>query len=331
MKAIVCPAKDHPLELQELPTPVPGKNEVLVQVKAAAFNHRDYWIQKGQYANLRYPIVLGSDGSGIVTALGEEADQSWLHKEVVINPGMNWGDDPAYHSRDFTILGLPRQGCFAEYVTVPATCLHEKPAHLSFEEAAALPLAGATGYRALFTRGQLAATQTLLLTGIGGGVALMMLQMAVAIGARVYVTSGSDDKIARAQQLGAITGVNYKMEGWHKLLQASSNGFDVIADSAAGDGFKHFVDLAKPGGRIVLYGGTQGAITSLNPQKIFWKQLHILGTTMATPDEFKAMLALFRQYRIKPVIDEIFPLAQAEKAIRKMDHAAQFGKLVLKV
>ncbi|RFM25877.1 zinc-binding dehydrogenase [Deminuibacter soli] len=329
MLALVCPDKEQPFVVQEVPLPQVEKNEVLVQVKAAAINHRDYWIQKGQYANLRYPAILGSDGSGIVAAVGEAVNEHWLGKEVIINPAMNWGNNPAFNGPDFTILGLPRQGCFAEYVSVPVTQVHAKPTHLSFEQAAAIPLSGLTGYRALFTRAQLKPGDTLLLTGIGGGTALLMLQMAVAIGVQVYVTSGNDAKIDKAVQLGAAGGVNYTMNGWHKLLQAMVNGFDVIADSAAGDGFKNFVDLAKPGGRIVFFGGTQGPITTLNPQKIFWKQLNILGSTMGTPEEFSAMVALFQQYRIQPVIDEILSFENAEHAIRKMDDATQFGKLVL--
>jgi NADPH:quinone reductase-like Zn-dependent oxidoreductase len=248
-----------------------------------------------------------------------------------MNPGLNWGDNPDVHSRSFKMLGLPDDGCFAEFVKVPASALFPKPAYLSFEEAAALPLAGLTGYRALFTKGSLKKGDHVLLTGIGGGVALMMLQMAVAVGAHVHVTSGDDAKIEKAKKLGAIGGVNYKTEGWHKLLQASSEGFDLIVDSAGGDGFRHFIDLAKPGGRIVFYGGTQGAITNLNPQKMFWKQLQVKGTTMGTPEEFEAMLQLFETHRIHPVIDAVYSMEEADIAIHKMENASQFGKIVLRM
>jgi NADPH:quinone reductase-like Zn-dependent oxidoreductase len=311
--------------------PVAGEGEVIVQVKAAAFNHRDWWIRQGQYANLRYPIILGSDGSGVVYEVGEGVSIDWLHKEVVMNPGMNWGDDPAVHSRAFKMLGLPDDGCFAEFVKVPATALFPKPSYLSFQEAAALPLAALTGYRALFTKGELKKGDHVLLTGIGGGVALMMLQMAVAVGAHVYVTSGDDAKIEKAKKLGAAGGVNYRTEGWHKLLQVSTEGFDLIVDSAGGDSFRHFIDLAKPAGRIVFFGGTQGAITNLNPQKMFWKQLQIKGTTMGTPEEFEAMLQLFETHRIRPVVDAVYPMEQADIAIHKMENASQFGKIVLRM
>lgn len=329
MKAVNLLDKEQPLVWQDVETPTPHLGEVQVNIKSAAFNHRDLWIQKGQYAGLRYPIILGSDGAGVVSAVGEGADGDWIGKEVIINPGMNWGADPNFHSRDFKILGLPNNGTFAEYVVIPETALFTKPAYLSWAQAAAIPLAGLTGYRALFTRGQVKPGDKVLISGIGGGVALIVMQMALAIGAEVYVTSGCDDKIEKAVKLGAKLGVNYKMNGWHKLFQSAVEGFDVIIDSAAGDGFKNFVELAKPGGRIVFYGGTQGPISSLNPQKIFWKHLQIIGTTMGTPDEFASMVALFEKHQIQPVIDEVFSFEEAERGIRKMDDATQFGKIVL--
>ena len=330
MKAVILKDKNEPLVWDETEKPAPSNGEVLVRIKAAAFNHRDLWIQKGQYAGLRYPIILGSDGSGIVIKLGDGVNDSWLNKEVIINPGMNWGNNPNFHDRHFKILGLPDNGTFAEYVKVPADYLYAKPDYLSFEEAAAIPLAGLTGYRALFSRGEVKQGDKVLITGIGGGVALMVLKMALAIGADVYVTSGSDEKIERAVALGAKLGVNYKISSWYKLFQSAVEGFDVIIDSAAGDDFKHLIELANPGGKIVFYGGTQGPISTLNPQKIFWKHLSILGTTMGTQKEFAAMLSLFETHKIKPVIDEVFDMANAEKAIRKMDNAAQFGKIVLR-
>ena len=330
MHAVILQDKNEPLVWKEADKPQPAEGEVLVRIKAAAFNHRDLWIQKGQYAGIRYPIILGSDGSGIVVELGDGVIDSWLNKEVIINPGMNWGNDPNFHDRHFKILGLPDNGTFADYVKVPAEYLYEKPAYLTFEEAASIPLAGLTAYRALFTRGQVKQGDKVLITGIGGGVALMVLKMALAAGAEVYVTSGSDEKIERAVALGAKLGVNYKMSGWYKLFQSAVEGFDIIIDSAAGDDFKYLVDLANPGGKIVFYGGTQGPITTLNPQKIFWKHLSILGTTMGTPQEFAAMLNLFETHKIKPVIDEVFDMQNAEQAIRKMDDAAQFGKIVLR-
>jgi NADPH:quinone reductase-like Zn-dependent oxidoreductase len=331
MIAAQCTGPQQPLTLAQMPIPEPGAGEALLRLSHAALNRRDWWIQQGQYANLRYPIVLGSDGCGRVEAVGSGVSPEWMDKRVVVNPGFGWGSNPAYHSKDFTILGLPKDGTLAQYVVVPVSHLYHAPAHLTDAQAAALPLAGLTGYRALFTKGQLQPGDTVLITGIGGGVALMMLQMAVAAGAEVFVTSGDDEKIDRAVALGAKLGVNYNMSGWHKLLQQASNGFDLMVDSAGGEGFRHFVDLAKPGGRIVFFGGTQGAINGLNPQKMYWKQLQLLGTTMGTPEEFGQMLNLFADEQIVPVVDEVFPLDRVNDAFDTLGRSSQFGKLVVAI
>lgn len=330
MKAIVLEAADKPLVLKEVEKPKLDSGEVLVQLKAAALNRRDYWITTGKYAGIKYPSILGSDGSGIVAEAASDADKGWLNKEVVINPCHNWGSHPEYQNRDFTILGLPEDGTFAEYVKVKAEYLYPKPTHLSWEQAAALPLAGMTTYRALFTKGKAKKGDKVLITGIGGGTGTFALQWAVAAGCLVFVTSGSGKKIERARQLGAAAGVNYKAQDWAEELQHLAGGFDVIIDSALGDGFAKLLDLSNPGARIVIFGGTAGNIPALNGRKIFWKQLQLLGTTMGSPEDFKGMIDLVNQHKIVPVIDEIFPLSQAQNAVSKMENSSQFGKIVLK-
>ena len=331
MKAIVLEAADKPLTLKEVETPVLAADEVLVQIKAAALNRRDYWITIGKYAGIKYPSILGSDGSGIVAQIGDNVDKTWLDKEVIINPCHNWGTHPDYQNRDFTILGLPENGTFSEYVKVKAEYLYPKPPHLSWEQAAALPLAGLTTYRALFTKGKAKKGDKVLITGIGGGTGTFALQWAIAAGCQVFVTSGSGDKIQRAKDLGASAGVCYKAQDWAQELQHFSGGFDVIIDSALGNGFDKLLDISNPGARIVFFGGTAGNIPPLNGRKIFWKQLQILGTTMGSPDDFKGMVDLVNKHKIIPVVDEVFPLANAQKAIDKMADSTQFGKLVLKV
>ncbi|HEY9004254.1 MAG TPA: zinc-binding dehydrogenase [Mucilaginibacter sp.] len=329
MKAVVLEAADKPLVYKEVDTPTLAADEVLVQIKAAALNRRDYWITVGKYAGIKYPSILGSDGSGIVAQIGDSVDKSWLNQEVIINPCHNWGNHPDYQNRDFSILGLPEDGTFAEYVKVKAEYLYHKPSHLSWEQAAALPLAGLTTYRALFTKGQAKKGDTVLITGIGGGTGTFALQWALAAGCKVFVTSGSGEKIQRAKEMGASAGVCYKAQDWAQELQHFSGGFDVIIDSALGNGFEKLLDLSNPGGRIVFFGGTAGNIPPLNGRKIFWKQLQILGTTMGSQDDFKGMVDLVNKHKIIPVIDEIFPLANAQKAIDKMENSSQFGKLVL--
>lgn len=332
MHALVLAGIDQPAVLQEVPTPQPGPGQVQVLLQAAALNHRDVWIQKGQYAGLKFPIILGSDGAGVVTALGAGVDASLLEQAVIINPGHHWGSNPAAQGREFQILGLPQDGTFAEYVCVPAEYVRAKPEYLSFEAAATLPLGGLTAYRALFTRANLQPNERVLINGIGGGVALLALQMAVAVGAEVWVTSGSEEKIARAVELGAQGGISYKTEKWPATLtKQAGGGFDVLVDSAAGPGFNDLIDAANPGGRIVFYGATHGDIPELAARKVFWKQLSLLGSTMGTPQDFAGMVNLFEQHQIQPVIDETFPLAEGEQALRRMADGLQFGKLVLKI
>lgn len=183
MKAIVSTGAGEALQSVEMPIPKPQKGEVLVKLKAAAINHRDWLIQKGQYVNLKYPIVPGSDGAGRIQLLGENVENCIVDQEVIINPALNWGDNNNAAGKDFKILGLPENGCFAEYVVVPASAIYPKPSHLSFEEAAALPLCGLTGYRALVTRGKVSKGQKVLITGIGGAVAQAIMQFAQALDA----------------------------------------------------------------------------------------------------------------------------------------------------
>lgn len=331
MKAIVLDGINLPLTIKNVSKPKLKANEVLVKLKAAALNRRDYWIQKGQYAGLKFPIILGSDGAGVVAEVGSESEKEWIGKEVLINPSLNWGESEAAQSTTFHILGLPQDGTFAEYVSVPLQNLHIMPPHLTFEEAAAIPLAGLTAWRALFSRAHLKRGERLLLAGVGGGVASFALQWAVLAGAEVYVTSSKREKIRKALDLGAKAGALYTDKNWANKIHPN-DGFDVIVDSAIGEGFNNYIELAKPGGRIVFYGATaSGNLPELNARKIFWKQLSILGSTMGSPKDFHDMLAFVNKHQLKPVIDSIFPLAHAEEAVRKMDRSEQFGKLVLRV
>jgi NADPH:quinone reductase-like Zn-dependent oxidoreductase len=217
-------------------------------------------------------------------------------------------------------------------VKVPAENVYPKPEYLTWEEAAALPLAALTAYRALFTRGRLQPGETVFIPGIGGGVATFLLQIAVAAGARVFVSSRSDDKIKRALELGAAGGVNVNSEKWVKELQERMDGqADLCVDSVGGDTFSHLLRIAKPGGRIVTFGATRGPVPNLLMPLIFLKQLDILGSTMGTAEEFEQMLAFFRKHEIRPVIDKSFPLEQASEAVKRMQEGDQFGKILLDI
>lgn len=329
MKAIVLEAKGKPMSIAEAEKGYLLQGLVEVEMKAAALNHRDLWITKGLYAGIKYPMVLGSDGAGMVKAVAKNLDASLIGKEVIINPSLNWGNDEACQSNDYRILGLPDYGTFSESVIVPVENILPMPAHLTFSQAAALPLAGLTAYRALFSRAQTRPGDKVLITGAGGGVAQFALQFALAIGCEVWVSSGSEAKIALAKALGASGGANYRQEGWAKQLKAAAGGFDVIIDGAAGKGFADLVELAANGGRIAIYGGTTGPIEAVSPQKIFWKQLSILGSTMGSPTDFHNMLRFVEDHKIVPVIDEVMPWQEFQSAFDKMEAGLQNGKLVL--
>lgn len=287
------------------------------KVLYSALNHRDLWIVKGQYGKIKYPVVLGSDGL-------VEVD----NKKYIVNPGLQWGDKQAYQSGNFDILGMPSQGCFAEKVAVPREYLFAKPEHLSDEEAAALPLAGLTAYRAMFSRADLQKGERVFISGIGGGVALFAMQFAIAHGAEVFVSSSSEYKIDQAKNLGARGGFLYTDDDMHKQVLKHVGPMDVIIDSAGGPGFSKLVNITAKGARISIYGGTVGK-ASFSPQRLFWNQASILGTTMGSPQDFKEMVDFVAAHKITPVVDQVFPLNQLDKALERMSEGEQFGKIVI--
>jgi NADPH:quinone reductase-like Zn-dependent oxidoreductase len=317
------------LAVVDLPEPRPGAGEVVVTLRAAALNHRDVWILAGQYAGLTFPCVPGSDGAGVVSAVGTGVDPAWLGREVILYPSLEWGRDQRAQGPQFTILGMPRAGTLAEQVAIPAAQLTLKPAYLTWEEAAALPLAGLTAYRAVFSRGNLQSQERILISGIGGGVAQCALQFAVAAGAEVWVTSSSPEKIARAVALGARGGFDYRDAGWVAAALQQAGPFDLVIDSAGGEGFGRLVDVTAPGGRIAFFGATRGD-AALPVRKVYWRQISLLGTTMGSPADWAAMVGFVERHRLRPVISDVFPLAQAGEAFALMERGAQCGKIVVK-
>ena len=332
MQAIIFNKPDEPCRSMQAKKPEPTADEVLIKIKAAALNRRDYWIKKGIYQGAGFPCIPGSDGAGIVEKTGANVNKDWLNKEVIINPGLNWGDNQDYHSKDFHILGLPTQGTMAQYIAVPVENVYEKPGKWSFEKAAALPLAALTAYRALFARAGLKKGDKVFITGAGGGVAVFLIQFAVASGAEVFVSSSSEKKIKKATQLGAHNGVLYNQDGWEFELEKMAKGkFDIIVDSAGGKNFEKLLGLLDIGGKIVIFGGTAGKIPEFTPAKLFWKQASILGTTMGSPADFENMLTFVQEKNIEPVIDKIFPMMDAELAFKHMENHEQFGKIVINI
>lgn len=331
MKALVLTSVDGALEFREADDPVPAPGEALVRLRAAAANRRDFWITRGGYPNIKAPCVLGSDGAGILEKVGEGVDSSLMGKEVLINPSLHWGENQSVQGQDFRILGMPDNGTFADYITVPISQIVEKPPHLSFHEAAALPLAALTAYRALFSRGQLHSNESILITGIGGGVATIALKMAHAVGARVFVSSSSEEKIAKAVTLGAVSGVNYTEQQWSDKFLSDYERVDMVLDGAAGESFGDLLPLVRPGGRVVSYGGTAGPSVAFPIRYHFWNQLQLIGSTMGSSSDFEKMISFVTTHELKPVIHSICPLDEGASLISSMETSGQFGKLVMEI
>jgi NADPH:quinone reductase-like Zn-dependent oxidoreductase len=317
------------LSLSDIPAPIPGPRDVLISLKAAAINHRDLhlfsWDPEG-------PFTLGSDGAGIVAEAGPQA-ANWLPgDEVIINPSLNWGPREDAYGPDWSIIGWPRDGTLAESIAVPSENVFAKPAHLTFEQAAALPMAGVTAYRALVPRAQMQAGERVLIHGIGGGVALLALQFALALGAKVMVTSTSDDKLSRAAAMGADFGVNSRQGDWVTAAQewSGGTGVDVVIESLGGDALARSLKALRHGGRLVTFGATSDAHANIKVSLVYWHQLSILGATMGSPADFAAMLALVNTHRIEPVVDSVWPMSDGCRAFERLARGEQFGKIVVR-
>ena len=306
---------------ENTPKPVFRSEMALVQLKHSALNRRDQWIVQGAYPNIESSI-LGSDGCGVLL----QGPEHLQNKEVIICPSLDWGTHEEYQSKNYHILGMPSDGTFAEYCLVPQNNIFAKPTHLSSKQAAAIPLAGLTAWRALITKGRCSAQSRVLITGAGGGVSTFACQLAIAIGAEVWVTSSSEDKIQTSIRLGARGGVNYTEEGWEKKLPKN---IDIIIDGAGGKGFGTLIRLISMGGRIVFYGGTVGAWPSIRPQHLFFKQAQIMGSTMGSPKEFTELCLFIEQHQITPVIDSCFPMEQYQNAFSALLSKNRIGKVIL--
>ena len=318
------------LSVEEIPRPEPGVGELRVRVEAAALNRRDAFIARGLYPGIALPCTLGSDGCGIVDALGEGASGWQPGDAVVIDPMLDWGGNERIWADGSGILGMPRQGTLAQYICVPATNVHAKPAHLDAIHAAALPLAGVTAFRALVSRAGLQPGETLLIPGIGSGVQSFALLFARALGARMIVTSSSDEKLARARDLGADVTLNYVTDPqWWKAAKAAGP-IDLAIDGSGGQTLGRILDLVRPGGRVAIYGGTGGDAT-IRPFSIFWKQLDVLGSSMGSPQDFAAMLDFVGRYSIEPIVGALFPLAQVGDAVARLESGVNFGKVVITI
>ncbi|MER3409394.1 MAG: alcohol dehydrogenase [Thermoleophilia bacterium] len=327
MKAVRIHEEGGPevLRYEEVADPSPGAGEVLVRLRAASLNHLDLWLRKG-LPSVPKPRILGADGAGLVEALGSGVEGFQVGQAVVINPGIE-------RDGQILILGEHCDGTHAELVAVPATNVYPLPPGLSFEEGAAFPLVFETAYRMLVTKAGLREGEWVLVWGVGGGVASAAFQIAKALGARVIATSGSDDKLARAAELGADVTVNHRGGDVKAAVQEATQGrgADVVVEHVGEATWRTSLDVAGRGGRIVVCGATSGPNPPAALHRVWWKELVIYGSTMGTKADFEGAYALLASGRAKPMVDSVFPLSQARAAHERLESGDQFGKIILRI
>jgi len=303
------------LRYEDAPDPVPGEGEVLVELRAASLNHLDLWLRAGK-PSVPKPRILGADGAGVIAGTDER---------VVINPGLA-------HEGGIHVLGEHCDGTHAELVAVPRSAVHPIPDGLSFEEAAAFPLVFETAYRMLVTKASLQPGEWVLIWGIGSGVATAALAIAKALGAQAVVTSSSETKLARARELGADATVDHATEDVPaRVRELTGGGAHVVVEHVGEATWARSLASARAGGRIVVCGATSGPNPPAALHRIWWRELEIYGSTMGTPADFQGAYDLIAAGRARPVVDSVFPLAEARAAHERMERGEQLGKIVLRI
>ncbi len=321
MQAIVTRAHGGPevLGFETVPDPVARSGDAVVELRYCALNNHDVFVREGSLP-IALPRILGIDGAGIRRDTGES---------VVILPSMDWGDDRRRQGIQYHVLGDRIDGTYAQLVAVPQSNLFPKPARLSWAEAAALPVAGLTAYRALFTRARLGRGETLVVLGAGSGVSTFVVSLGVAAGATVLVTSSSAEKIGRAIELGAAGGVNYTRDGWVKeVIERTGGGADVVIDAVGAD-HESSLQCAAPGGRVVVFGAQPGTHSVFDTRRFFLAQQTLLGTTLGDATDFAELLALIDHSSWRPVIDSKWNLEDMAEAHRYLASGQHFGKVVV--
>lgn len=331
---------DH-LRLQDHPAPeLQAPDEVRVRIHSAALNRLDLWVLSGiPGVDYRFPRVAGSDGAGVVESVGSRVTSVQVGDRVMLNPGVacgacSWcarGEEPVCPS--FQILGEHRDGTVAEYVVVPERNLAPVPPRMSWARAAAFPLATLTAWRMLTTRARLQAGERVLIWGIGGGVALAALAIARHLGAETIVTSSSDAKLARARELGATVTLNHATQDVPREIRAltGKRGVDVVVDTVGEATWERSLRSLGRLGRLVTCGATSGPMVTTDARKLFWYQWSILGSTMGSTAEFRAVAALAAEGALWPEVDRVVPFVRAREAYERLESGGQLGKVVIEV
>jgi NADPH:quinone reductase-like Zn-dependent oxidoreductase len=341
MKAVVFHEHGAPevLSYEDRPDPLIKAHEVLVEVRACALNHLDVWARGGLPGiEIELPHILGNDIAGVVREVGEVVDWVKPGDEVLLQPGVSCGHCiECLSGRDnlcpaYDILGYRRDGGYAELVAAPAVNVIAKPKNLSFEEAAALPLVTLTAWHMLVTRAQLQPGEDVLIHAAGSGVGSIAIQIAKLRGARVIATAGSDEKLAKARELGADEVVNYTRDDWAREIRRLTNkkGCEIVFEHTGAATWEGSINALAKNGRLVTCGATSGYDAHTDLRQIFYRHLSLLGSFMGSKSELLAAMKFVGRGQIRAVIDQVLPLAEARRAHELMQDRAQFGKLVLR-
>lgn len=325
------------VRIEQVRRPDPGPGEVLLQVRAAAMNHLDLWVRRGIPIETTMPHIGGSDVAGIVAEVGQGVDPARVGERVVLNPSL-WcgrcrecarGEEPLCVR--YRILGEHTDGGFAEFVAAPALNAYVIPDEMAFEDAAALPISYQTAWRALVARARLQPGEDVLVLGASGGTAGAAVQIARLMGARVFAVTSGAENVARVRALGAHVVYDRAEEDFSRAVfrDTAKRGVDVVVENVGEPTWKGSLRALAPGGRLVTYGATAGHRAETDLRVLFWRQLQIIGTTMASRGEFEAMLRVALRGELRPVVDTVLPLDRAREAHERLEAGGQFGKVVL--
>ncbi|MFQ6012098.1 MAG: zinc-binding dehydrogenase [Thermoplasmata archaeon] len=341
MKAVAFDRHGGPevLEYLDLPDPEIAEDEAVVRIEAAALNRLDIFVREGWPGlRLAFPHIPGADGAGVVEAKGEAVTQAAIGERVVVDPSLTCGSCD-YCRRgeevlcgEYQILGEHVDGTYAELVKVPGENLLPLPEGVPLETSAAAPTTFMTAWRLLVTRAAVQPGETVLVLGAGGGVATAAIQIAKHVGARVFATSSTEEKLERARKLGADEVINYTEEPFERVAWELSGkrGVDIVVDSVGQATWKQSLRALGKNGRLVTCGATTGPLAETDIRYIFWRQLRVLGSTMANRAEFREVMMLIWEGKLEPVIDQVFPLAKAREAQERLARGEQFGKILLR-
>ncbi|MCG3420361.1 zinc-binding dehydrogenase [Oceanobacillus jordanicus] len=313
------------LKVKDMETPTAGEGQVLVALKVAGLNRRDLYIPNRRGED-KEALILGSDGAGIIESIGKGVQNVKEGDEIIINPGLRWYENSDAPPAEFDILGMPDHGTFAEKMVISSEQVEQKPSHLSWEEAGVLALSALTGYRALFTKGQIKEGETVFIPGAGSGVSTYLISFAKNVGARVIVTSRSEEKLEKAKSLGADV-VLLDSEDWAKQLENET--VDLVIDSVGRATFKRSLDVLKKGGRMVIFGATTEDTIDFDLRSFFYGQYQLFGSTMGSRQELRALLDHMKNFNMHPIVDKTFAIDNMQEAFEYLEVNKQFGKIAI--